>query len=116
TIDELNKFLNQPGVAPTKQADEKCGDKDCYHVSLNLTSDQLSGVTSGLGSAAPSGTGTVDVWVQKTDMRPAKLTIAANAGDQGTVNVTTTLSNYDQPVTINPPADSDIAAPSPASS
>src|SRR3954453_8800650 len=109
TVDELNKFLNQPGVAPTKLADEKCGDKDCYHVSLNLTSEQLSGVTSGLGSGAPTGNGTVDVWVQKTDLRPAKFTIAANAGDQGTVSVVTTLSNYDQPVTINPPAATDIA-------
>ena len=108
TIDDLNKFLNQPGVAPTKLADEKCGDKDCYHVSLNLTSDQLSGVTSGLGSAAPSGSGTVDVWVQKTDLRPAKVTIAANAGDQGTIAVTLTMSNYDVPVTINAPADADI--------
>ncbi len=108
TIDELNQFLNQPGVAPTKQADEKCGDKDCYHVSLNLTSDQLSGVTSGLGSAAPSASGTVDVWVQKGDLRPAKVTISANAGDQGTIAVTLTLSNYDAAVTINAPADADV--------
>jgi len=112
-IDELTKFLNQPGVAPTKQADEKCGDKDCYHVSMNLTADQLGGVTSGLGSAAANGSGTVDVWVQKNDLRPAKLAVTANMGDQGTVNVSAALSNYDQPVTINPPADSDVA---PASS
>ena len=112
-IDELTKFLNQPGVAPTKQADEKCGDKDCYHVSMNLTADQLGGVTSGLGSAAANGSGTVDVWVQKNDLRPAKLAVTANMGDQGTVNVSAALSNYDQPVTINPPAESDVA---PASS
>lgn len=108
-IDEINKFLNTPGVAPTKQADEKCGDKDCYHVSMNLTSDQLSGVTGGLGSGAPTGTGTIDVWSQKSDLRPAKVAITANAGDQGTVTVTLTLSNYDAPVTINPPADADVA-------
>ena len=50
-IDQINSFLNTPGVAPTKQADEKCGDKDCYHVSMNLTSEQLAGITSGLASA-----------------------------------------------------------------
>jgi len=108
-IDEINKFLNTPGVAPTKQADEKCGDKDCYHVSMNLTSDQLSGVTGSLGSGAPTGTGTIDVWSQKNDLRPAKVAISANAGDQGTVTVTLTLSNYDAAVTINPPPDSDVA-------
>ena len=107
-IDELNKFLNQPGVAPTKLADEKCGDKDCYHVSLNLTSEQLSGVTGGLSSGAPNGTGTVDVWVQKSDLRPAKLIINATSGDTGTVAVTMTLSNYDGPVTVTAPADADV--------
>ncbi len=108
-IDELNKFLNQPGVAPTKLADEKCGDKDCYHVSMNLTSEQLSGVTSGLGSGAPTGSGTVDVWVQKTDNRPAKFTVNANAGDTGTIAVTLTISGYDAPVTVTAPADTDVA-------
>jgi hypothetical protein len=107
-IDQINSFLNTPGVAPTKQADEKCGNVNCYHVTLNLTSDQLSGVTGGLTSAAPSGNGTLDVWVQQTDLRPAKLVIGANMGDQGNVSVTIGLSNYDAPVTINPPADSDI--------
>jgi hypothetical protein len=108
-IDEINKFLNTPGVAPTKQADEKCGDKDCYHVTMNLTSEQLGGAIGGLGSGAPTGTGTVDVWSQKSDLRPAKVAITANMADQGTVTVTLTLSNYDAAVTINPPADSDIA-------
>lgn len=80
-IDEVGKFLDQPGVSPTRQADEKCGDRDCYRVSLNLTSAQLGNVTSALGSAAPSGTGTVDVWVQKSDLHPVKMTITAEGGD-----------------------------------
>jgi hypothetical protein len=108
TIDEVNKFLNTPGVAPTKLADEKCGDKDCYHVSMNLTSEQLGGVT-GLASSTPSGTGKVDVWVQRNDLRPAKLAVDVNMGDMGTATVTLTISNYDAPVTVNAPADADIA-------
>jgi len=117
-IDDLNKFLNTPGIAPTKQADEKCGDKDCYRVSLALTADQLNGVTGGaLGSAAPTGNGTVDVWVQKNDLRPAKFAIASTGGDQGSFTVTITLSAYDAAVTVNAPPDSEVeAAPSPASS
>ena len=85
-IDELSKFLNTPGVAPTKQADEKCGDKDCYHVSMNLTADQLTASRAALGSAAPNGTGTVDVVGPEERPAPAKVTVAANAGDQGTVD------------------------------
>jgi hypothetical protein len=76
---------------------------------MNLTSDQLGGVTGGLGSGAPTGTGKIDVWTQKDNLRPAKVNITADAGDQGTVAVTLTLSNYDAAVTINPPADSEIA-------
>ena len=113
-IDDINTFLNTPGVAPTKQADEKCGDKDCYHVTLNLTSAQLNDATGGaLASAAPTASGTADVWFQKTDLRPAKLTIAGNAGAQGTLSLTMTLSNYDAAVTVTAPADLDVA---PASS
>jgi hypothetical protein len=108
-MDALNQFLDTPGIAPTKQADEKCGDKDCYHVSMNLTSEQLNGAVGGaLGTSAPSGAGTIDVWVQKADLRPAKLTLAADGGDQGNVTVTITFTNYDAPVTINPPSEADV--------
>jgi hypothetical protein len=115
-IDQINQFLNQPGVAPTKNADVKCGDKDCYDVSMTLTSDQLKGVTGSLASSAPTGNGTVDVWVQKDTLRPTKVTITADAGDAGTITVALTISNYDAPVTINAPADADVAAPSPTAS
>jgi hypothetical protein len=115
-IDEIQKFLNTPGVAPTKLADEKCGDKDCYHVQLTLTADQLGGITGSLASGAPAPTGTVDVWVQKTDLHPAKFSVAGSAGDQGNLTVTMTLTNYDAAVTVNPPADADIEVASPAAS
>ena len=36
------------------------------------------------------------------------MTVAANAGDQGNVTVVLAITNYDVPVTINPPAESDI--------
>jgi hypothetical protein len=117
-IDELNKFLDENKIAPTKLADEKCGDKDCYHVNLAISPEQIQGVAGGaLGSAAPTGSGSVDLWVQKNDLRPAKFTVNAQAGDQGTFTITVTLSNYDAAVTVNPPPDSEIeAAPSAAPS
>lgn len=106
-IQELNDFLNKPGIAPTKLADEKCGDKDCYHVSLNLTAEQLGdSIPGGLGSEAPEGSGSLDLWVQKDDLRPAKMTVKILAGDMGTVDVTVTFTSYDAAVTIDaPPAD-----------
>ena len=108
-VDEVNKFLDQPGVNPVKLPDEKCGDLDCYHVQVKITSDQLGGVLpSGLESAAPSGDGTIDVLIHKNDLLPSKLTVAATAGDMGTIAVDVVFSNYNGTVTVNPPADSDI--------
>jgi hypothetical protein len=114
-VDEVNKFLNTPGVAPTKQPDEKCGDLDCYLVRLPLTSAQLGGVIpGGLESAAPSASGTIDVWVRKNDLRPAKINVTADAGDMGSVTVTIVFSAYDAAITVNPPPASEVAAETPA--
>jgi LppX_LprAFG lipoprotein len=111
-IDEVKKALDQLSVPPTKRADEKCGDQDCYHVSLTLKSSDIAGA---VGSAAPSGLsgdGTIDVWVQKNNLRPAKLTAVVNAGDTGTINVTLTMSAYDTAVTITAPPDDQVEASS----
>jgi hypothetical protein len=110
-IQEVNDFLNKPGVAPTKLADERCGDKDCYHVAVNITSDQLGDSLGGLvPSGAPGGTGVLDLWVQKDSLRPAKLGVKVTAGDMGTVDVLVTFSNYDAAVTIEPPPADQVQA------
>lgn len=93
--------------APTKAADEKCGDKDCYHVVLKLTETDLAAANP---SAATSLAGTpftlsIDVWSQKNDLRPAKVAFAVDAGTKGTFTLTLTLT-YDQALSISaPPAD-----------
>ena len=75
---------------------------------LTLTSEELGGVGGVLpgASGAPEGSGTVDLWVQKDDLRPAKLGLALDLEEMGNVNVTVAFSAYDVPVTIEaPPAD-----------
>ncbi|HEX7473963.1 MAG TPA: LppX_LprAFG lipoprotein [Candidatus Limnocylindrales bacterium] len=101
----LKDGLSKLTTPPVKDADEKVGDQDCYKVTLKLTAADLSGA----GAPLPSGTtgdGTIDVWVRKNDLRPAKLLATINAGTQGTLTVTVTISNIDSAVTIDaPPAD-----------
>jgi hypothetical protein len=109
TIADLQKALDDLPTPPTKAPDEKCGDKDCYRVTVELPTTDVGGALGGvLGSSAPdvSGSGTLDVWVQKDDLRPAKLAITADAGDQGTLAITVQLTDWDAAVSITaPPAD-----------
>ncbi|HEY6057349.1 MAG TPA: LppX_LprAFG lipoprotein, partial [Candidatus Limnocylindrales bacterium] len=103
-IADLKAGLDKLSTPPTKGADERCGDKDCYKVTLKLAASDLGGLASSVPGV--SGDGTIDVWVHKDDLRPAKLQIGVNAGDQGAVTITLELTNYDGSVSIQaPPAD-----------
>jgi len=91
--------------APTKAADEKCGDQDCYHTVLKLTDKDLTALSSAAPTSSLAATLTFDVWSRKNDLRPAKLALGIDAGTQGSATMTFTMT-YDQALTIAaPPAD-----------
>ena len=118
-------------MAPTLVGREPCGTLECHHLSLTLTPEQLDAAATGLGaiaeaggtepsgsplppasrSAGPANSGTMDVWVQTSDLRLTRVSVAVAAGDQGSVAIDLVLSNYDAAVTINAPPDSEIEAP-----
>ncbi len=132
-IAQLRASLERLTTPPTKDADVRCGDADCYHVTLQLSASDLGvlgGLTSqlpglaspdvatpsaGLGSEIPglgpklpsaSGTGTLDIWTRKDDLRPVKAVVAFDSGGQGSGTVTLELSGFGAPVSIQaPPAD-----------
>ncbi len=100
---ELDKLPN----APKKLGDEKVNGTDCYHVQVAIPA---SDVTDALAAASmsPAGVGdaTLDVWVAKDSLRPAKLAVQGGSADTGTLSVAITFSAYDQSVNISaPPAD-----------
>ena len=41
SVDKANEALDKL-PAPTKQADEKCGDQDCYHITIAATAEELA--------------------------------------------------------------------------
>ena len=107
-VAELNKALAQLPVQPTKAADEKCGDADCYHVTLALTQDQLRALDP---TATVDGTATFDLFTRKQDYRPAKITLSATSSEMGTFGMTLEL-RYDVDVSVAaPPADQVAPAP-----
>jgi len=103
-IDEINKALAKLPAPPTKLPDEKCGDVDCYHVSIHISPEDLAKLSS--PAPLPSeGTAdiTIDVWTRKNDLRTAKMAMAVKAGAQADIKVTVNAT-YDGALSIAAPS------------
>ena len=100
--DKYTKSTSASSAVNTKLGDEKCGSADCYHVQVKVTSADLNAI--GTPTSGVSGDGTLDLYTQKSDFRPVKLTMAVNGGDQGNLVITVELSNFDAPVSIDAPS------------
>ena len=110
-LGEVKSALDKLATPPVKGPDEKCGDQDCYKVTVAITAADLTSAGQALGTTV-AATGNVDVWVRKNDLVPAKALLTVNAGDQGSLSVTLTVSNVNSAVTIAaPPADQIDTAP-----
>lgn len=102
-IDEFEKQLDELPNPPTKEADEKCGDQDCYHVQIKASAEDMAELDP--DAAAMTGDATIDLWARKSDLRPAKITISVATPDMGTIGVTLDFK-YDGTVDVSaPPAD-----------
>lgn len=99
-IAQLQPVLAALPVAPTKAPDEACGDVDCYHVTFDLTGDQLRAIDP---VASMVGTATIDVWTRKLDYRPAKIGLSVLSANLGTFGMTLEL-RYDGAVSVVAPA------------
>lgn len=101
-IDEFKAGLDKLPTPPTKGADEKCGDQDCYHVTLKLTAADLKALDS---TSTMDGDFSFDLWSRKNDRRPAKITLSVTSTEIGTIGMTFDFK-YDVSVSVEaPPAD-----------
>jgi len=102
-IDEFEKQLDELPNPPTKEADEKCGDQDCYHIQIKASAEDMKELDPEAGSM--TGDVTIDWLARKSDLRPAKITISIATPDMGTLGITLDFK-YDGAVNISaPPAD-----------
>jgi hypothetical protein len=102
-IDVFKAALDKLPTPPTKAADEKCGDQDCYHVTLKVTAAEIASL--GGDTSQFDGDVSADIWSRKNDLRPAKLSFSMTSSQFGTVGMTFDFK-YDAPVTVEaPPAD-----------
>ena len=101
-VEKLNEALAKLPVQPTKAADDKCGDADCYHVTLALNAEQLRALDPG---ATAAGDLTFDLYTRKQDYRPAKLSLSATSAEMGSFGMVVEI-RYDVGVSVAaPPAD-----------
>ena len=101
-IDEFRAGLDKLPTPPTKGADEKCGDQDCYHITMNVSAADMQALGS---TSTMDGSFVLDIWSRKNDLRPAKLSIAVTTAQTGTIGATFDLK-YDVTVSVDaPPAD-----------
>jgi hypothetical protein len=113
-LGDIQAFLDKPEVAPKKLGDEKCGDKDCYHVQMTLPAADLAGALGSPDPAAspPVTSALLDLWVEKDSSRLAKAVLVLDLPKTGKLTVTLTMSKYDAAVTIvAPPADQVVDGP-----
>ena len=102
-IDEFKALLDKLPTPPTKEADEKCGDQDCYHVSLKLTAADLKALDP--TATATDGNFSLDLFTRKNDRLPAKIALSVTAPEIGTVGMTFDFK-YGGSVSVDaPPAD-----------
>lgn len=101
-VDEMKAELDKLPKPPTRGADEKCGDQDCYHVTIALTAEDLKSLDPTAGAA---GDVSFDVWTRHSDRLPAKLTISIASPEIGTIGMTMEF-RYGVSVSVDaPPAD-----------
>jgi hypothetical protein len=101
-VAEIQAALGKLPTPPTKAADEKCGDQDCYHVTMALTAADLKALDP---TASVDGDVSFDIWTHKGDNRPAKLSFSATSVEMGAFGMVLELK-YDVPVSVAaPPAD-----------
>ena len=104
-VDEMKTELDKLPKPPTRGADEKCGDQDCYHVTIALTAEDLQSLDPTGGSMAQAGDFTFDLWTRHNDRLPAKLMLSVASPDIGTIGMTLEF-RYGASISVDaPPAD-----------
>lgn len=104
---QLQAGIDKLPSPPVKQADDKCGDQDCYHVTIKMSADQLKALQP---TSSISGDVSVDVWTLKSNYRPAKLGITASTAEIGSFGFTLDL-RYDTSVAIDVPSADQVVNP-----
>jgi hypothetical protein len=109
-IEEMRKALEDMGVTTQMMPDGKVAGKDAYHIAATLPLDKINAMLASESTestpAVQLDSASVDIWVYKADLLPAKFEIKGSSSAIGNLDVVITLTAYNEPVSISaPPAD-----------
>jgi len=111
-LKQLKTSLDSAGATAVLVGEEKVVGRDAYHVTESLPADMVTRALEAAGGGAASGVSLdlapVDYWVYVDSLQPASLQLSFSSPALGTMILALTLTNYDQPVTIQAPPDSQV--------
>ncbi len=114
SLAQIRAAMDAAGVKATLVGTEQIGGQDAYHISVSIPVDYLNSQIAAEASSSPAmkiDSASADFWVYTANSRLAKVEVKAASSTLGSIDVTVTVTNYDQPVTITAPPASDVMAP-----
>jgi hypothetical protein len=106
-ISQMRQALKDAGVTVTLVGVDKIGGKDASHINVSVPLDKLNSAIAAEASAGPAITidsASVDIWVYTDSSRLAQVELKGASSTLGNLDITLTISNYDQPVTVTAPS------------
>jgi hypothetical protein len=105
--------LEAVGVKATLVGVDQIGGKDANHINISVPLDLLNNQIASAASPSPApkiDSASVDMWVYTDSNRPAQVEIKGASSTFGNLDITLTISNYDQPVTVTAPSADQVNA------
>jgi hypothetical protein len=117
-VETLRQHLEGNGVTPTVAGIESIGGKDAYRIDLSVPLDKLNGDIAAAEASANADitqkmtidSASASIWIYKDTYQLAQVQLAGASSSVGNLTFTMTLTNFDQPVTIDAPAAKDVQA------
>ena len=110
-INQMRAAFTAAGVTSTLVGVEQIGGKDADHISVSIPLDKINAQIAAAASPSPApviDSASVDMWIYKDTYRIAQFEAKGASSALGNLDITVTVSNYDQPVTIAAPPASQV--------
>jgi hypothetical protein len=108
-VNQLRQELQAMGVTTTLLPDDTIDGKAAYHIQATVPLQAINAALAAESPAIQLDSASVDMWVYRADLLPAKVEIKGAASQIGNLDLVILLTNYNEPVTITAPPDSEIA-------